>query len=180
MATAREFTAFVIGGRNLPQVNTSRGPGPCNAYCTLMLLHPQEPVPEEGLVSMDVKGTQTSFVNQNANPVFNSEIVMRKRKSGGAHFMHVFQLLCRSLHSLSVMFSPFFPLFFTLHEAYACLASVPHRHAWCEMTILPLFLQRSCLDPACSSQVKNLHHFLDVIAAYCSRPETSIALACRK
>lgn len=78
---ARDFTAFLIGGRNLPQVDTGRGPGPCNAYCAIMMLHPSDPVPDEGLVSSNVKGTPTSAVNQNCNPLFNSEIVLRKRTS---------------------------------------------------------------------------------------------------
>lgn len=79
---ARDFTCFVVAGRNLPLVDTARGPGPANAYCALSLLNPGDAVPEEGLVTENPRGTPTSAVTSSTNPViFNSEVVMRKRES---------------------------------------------------------------------------------------------------
>eukprot|EP00283_Hemiselmis_rufescens_P021881 CAMPEP_0173437412 /NCGR_PEP_ID=MMETSP1357-20121228/18013_1 /TAXON_ID=77926 /ORGANISM="Hemiselmis rufescens, Strain PCC563" /LENGTH=242 /DNA_ID=CAMNT_0014402591 /DNA_START=24 /DNA_END=749 /DNA_ORIENTATION=+ len=82
---ARDFTVFVISGRNLPLVDTQRGPGPANAYCALTMLHPGDPVPEESLVTENTKGTPTSAVTAHTNPcTFNSEIVMRKQVTAGS------------------------------------------------------------------------------------------------
>lgn len=79
---ARDFTCFVVAGRNIPLVDNARGPGPANAYCALSLLNPNEQAPEEGLVTEHPRGTPTSAVMATTNPViFNSEVVMRKRES---------------------------------------------------------------------------------------------------
>jgi len=79
---------MILAGKNLPNVAGANGmPGPCSAYCSLLLLNKTEQAPDEGLSSRRPAGTPCKVFPSSASPTWNAQIEMRKAVEPGARLL---------------------------------------------------------------------------------------------